>query len=371
MRRAVLFLQAVKRLVPLLKRALVLAGAPFVTLIGVSYARTLLAPNSPGWDLRTAEWVRDNHLGWALDLAEWCWSSFRDPTPDELKAQRLSEFPKPFARTRPEFPRPPDPAPLAVRIEPRLPGEGEWQEIGSTVNGVPVLRCTFVRFEPRCPTISVVVARLTPSLSRFVLVPGTRDPGGDWSWHGQVPKGERENLLAAFNAGFRMRDARGGMYVEGQIVKELVGKAASLVIDRNGALDIVTWGHRALTPEVTAVRQNLRLLVEDGRRLTKSVRRCRGGTDRSGLGIAADGSIIYVTGHALTNELLAEALQSVGAVRGMELDAHLQWQTFNVYQPATGHGSAVVATKLAQDMHLPATRYLRPDDRDFIAAFIR
>jgi hypothetical protein len=55
----------------------------------------------------------------------------------------------------------------------------------------------------------------------------------------------------------------------------------------------------------------------------------------------------------------------------MHLDAHAQWQSFNVFQPIQNESRALIATKLTKDMRLPATRYLVPDDRDFVAAFVR
>jgi hypothetical protein len=178
-------------------------------------------------------------------------------------------------------------------------------------------------------------------------------------------------LLAAFNSGYRLRDAHGGIYAEGQEVIPLVKGAASLVIDQNGDMDVVAWnGKRQLTSSVVAVRQNLKMLVTNGEVRVSMHRKCLKGVDRSGLGIARDGALIYVVGHRLTAGLLAEALQRAGAVRAMHLDAHCQWQSFNVFQPAES-GRELVATKLTQDMRLPATRYLIPDDRDFLAAFVR
>jgi hypothetical protein len=218
----------------------------------------------------------------------------------------------------------------------------------------------------------VAVARFTPKLTRFVLVPGTRDPEGDWRWHGSIPDDQRPNLLAAFNSGYRLRDAHGGIYVDGKVGRLLKGGAASLVIDENGDVDILAWeAGRELTPGLTAVRQNLRLLVRGSKVRVSASKKCVKGVDRSGLGVTADGALIYVMGHRLTQRLLAQALQHAGAVRAMHLDAHAQWQSFNVFQPTQKGGRALIATKLTKDQRLPATRYLVPDDRDFIAAFVR
>lgn len=353
-----------------LKMIGVWGSAVLFVLVGISYARALLAPDSPGWDMRTAEWLRDSHLGWALDLAEWTWLNVHGPSAEELLPTQLSSFPKPFDRPGSSEPSR-EPPPIEPVLDQPLEGEGQWEAVGVTVNGVPTLRRTYFRPDRDCD-VSVAVTRFTPKLSRFVLVPGTRDPGGEWRWHGKVPKSEQPNLLAAFNSGYRLRDAHGGMYVEGTVARPLKNGAASLVIDDDGDLDIMAWtAGETLPPGVTAVRQNLRLLVENGKVRVSAKKKCTNGIDHSGLGITRDGALLYVVGHRLTRRLVAQALQHAGAERGMELDAHTVWQSFNVYQPSQRGDGTIVATKLNKDMRLPATRYLTPDDRDFVAAFVR
>ncbi len=361
-----------QRRYPRLKRAALVGMGLFIAAMGVSYVRALRAPNSPGWDLRTAEWVRENHLGWALDAAEWVWFSVHGPTVAELQATELSTFPEPFARVRADFRGSAEPKPIAVVFDKARLGEGVWQGIGSTINGVSALRCTSFRPFTGTPDVSVAVARFTPELTRFVLVPGTRDPGGDWRWHGGIPQDQRADLLAAFNAGFQLRDAHGGLYVEGTVARTLVVGAASLVIDQNGKPNIVAWtGDSMLTPDVVSVRQNLELIVAEGKVSAELLAgRNAPGMWRSGLGIARDGALFYVAGHGLTLGLLADALKHVGAVRAMQLDIHQQWPSFHVYQPAA-RGRKLVATKLLTNMRHRADRYLAPDDRDFVAAFIR
>lgn len=367
-----MYLKRVVKWVPRLKRAVLIAGSALFVLSGISYTRALLAPNSPGWDLRTAEWLRDSHLGWLLDLAEWTWLTVHGPSAEELLPIQLSAFPRPFARTLKGTPDAQEPPPIEPVVNEPVPGEGRWTALGSTVNGVPTLRATFFRPDRDCGDITVAVARFTPKLTRFVLVPGTHDPGGEWRWHGTIPEDQRPNLLAAFNAGYRLRDAHGGIYAEGQEARPLVKGAASLVIDTNGDMDVVAWkGNRQLTSSVVAVRQNLNMLVKGGKVRVSMSRKCQKGIDRSGLGVTADGALIYVVGHRLTAGLLAEALQHAGADRAMQLDAHCQWQSFNVFQPAGESARELIATKLTKDMRMPATRYLIPDDRDFFAAFVR
>jgi hypothetical protein len=357
-------------------------GGLGVALLGWSYVSALREPDSPGWQLRTAEWVRDMHLGFMLDVVEWCVDSRKSEKTEAEEPTELSVFPPPFElrREKPESPREPSPIPISFKAP--LPHEGEWKSIGWTINGTPTLRCTTFRPDAAHPNRVVAVARFTPELTRFVLVPGTKDPGGKWSWHGEIPKSKRSTLLAAFNAGFRLRDAKGGLYAEERVARRLVEGAASFVVDRNGAPDIIAWpADRAAPNDWLAVRQNLRLIVQNGV-VEPTLEQNPGGAWgrlnhtlfiwRSGLGIARDGALLYVAGNGLTLMALAQAMRQAGAVRAMELDIHHAWPSFNVFQPkAANRRRHLLATKLMPSMRRPAERYLSPDDRDFVAAFVR
>jgi hypothetical protein len=301
-----------------------------------------------------------------------------------MATAELSAFPPPFEQRASRELRDvaPEPPPIAPLFSKPLPDEGVWHGVGRTVGGVPALRCTSFRPDVDHPRVAVGVARFTPGLVRFVLVPGTQDPGGKWRWGGQVPRTERPALLAAFNAGFRLNEAQGGFYVDGKSALPLLPRAASLVIDGDGNPDIVAWS-KAKQPaaDMVAVRQNLRLIVDGGAPAPGMDRNEDGAwgfgrnhcyyTWRSAIGISGDGALLYLAGDGLTLVSLARALVHAGAVRAMELDIHDHWSSFNVYQPDPTRPSELLATKLLPDMPWPAKRYLTPDDRDFVAAFVR
>ncbi len=350
----------------LIVRVALAAGASCLALVGILYVRTVPVP-------QRVKWLRENRLGWAADLAERAWPSLKESSAPEPRPGELSPFPEPFARRRAAFRRPLEPPPIAVVFPKPLPDEGVWQGVGSTINGVPALRCAFFRPDADRPDVAVGVARFTAELTRFVLVPGAQDPGGDWRWHGGVPEDQRESLLAAFNAGFLLRQAKGGFYAEGKVAKPLVDGVASFVIDRNGAPDIIAWTADKLTPDVEAVRQNLELIVADGEVLSRGTPQSapRKGMWRSGLGITRDGTLIYLVGHDLSLFWLAAALKHVGALRAMQLDVHSGCQSFDIFQPGRRGGPKLVATRLLTTMRQPANRYLEPDGRDFISAFLR
>ena len=64
---------------------------------------------------------------------------------------------------------------------------------------------------------------------------------------------------------------------------------------------------------------------------------------RSGVGITADGALVYVGGPGLNITDLADLLVRAGAVRAMELDINTDWVNFSAYRPAhaCGAGHAV------------------------------
>jgi hypothetical protein len=134
-------------------------------------------------------------------------------------------------------------------------------------------------------------------------------------------------------------------------------------------------------PTVAAVRQNLQLIVDQGQ-VTPGVGadnykiwgKTLGNTVmvwRSGVGVTADGALVYAAGKGLSVTSLATVLQRAGAVRAMELDINTQWTSANYYQLAPGDPQVVSAAKLLPNMVRPATRFLAPDERDFVAVFIR
>ena len=108
-----------------------------------------------------------------------------------------------------------------------------------------------------------------------------------------------------------------------------------------------------MTPQVASVRQNLLPLVADGRptaaglepRWLQTWGATCGATScaatvpgvehqwRSGLGLTADGALVYVAGPALDPLQLAELLVRAGAVRGMQLDINPYWPVLATYDP--------------------------------------
>jgi hypothetical protein len=184
------------------------------------------------------------------------------------------------------------------------------------------------------------VASVDVGRVRAELIAGTRDPGGRWPEGAQVPFGQRPDLVAAFNAGFKFGDTQGGFAADGRISRRLVDGLASAVIARDGTLSIRRWtGGQVLPRDGIAVRQNLDLIVADGKPVAGlgSAGRQRWGTSRnqlqytwrSAIGTTADGRLLYIAGDHLDIRQLATALARAGATAAMQLDIHPALVTFN------------------------------------------
>ena len=128
------------------------------------------------------------------------------------------------------------------------------------------------------------------------------------------------SLVAAFNAGFKMRHITGGVWTEGRSAGHpLQPGQASIVIYRDGHTQIASWGRDAVMgSDVVSVRQNLALIVDGGRTVPDLLtdRTHKWGTFnsqlqftwRSGIGIDAQGRLIYAAGRQMSITQLATAL---------------------------------------------------------------
>jgi hypothetical protein len=89
---------------------------------------------------------------------------------------------------------------------------------------------------------------------------------------------------------------------------------------------------------------------------------------RSGLGVTADGALLYVTGPKLSPLQVAGLLVRAGAVRGMELDINPTWPVFASFKPPARAALAAPAngTRLIATYRGPATFFDPAYARDFI-----
>lgn len=351
------------------RRFILLGLAVAMIYPAVTYVRALTYPGNASVSDRTIDWLRDDMAaGGVVNAVENWWYTIHKPSAGPPAA---GSVPRPVAAPTVVA------ADHPVNLQPGkgipLPNEGVW--VPADQHGA--LYTTFFRPDAEHGSILAGAAWFNQKLIDATLVAGTKEPVRNPGAPGQVPADMRSRLLATFNAGFRMIDANGGAYLNGQMLVPLRVGAASAVIHRDGHVTVDQWGRDAhLSPDVVSVQQSLDLIVDNGQVVPGLAvnRDARWGsarsqfqyTWRSGLGMDKTGHLIYVAGNDLTLATLAGAMADAGIVRGMQLDIHTDMVSFNAY-PGNGGKSH----KLLPAMASPANRYLVTDLRAFFAVALR
>jgi len=373
----------------------VIAGGFVVMLIpvGVSFGRALTAPGTDPWAARSVEWLRDQGLSRTVDWVEHWWYTNNPPpvggkpkhglpraaaptASGDPTAGLLPVIPLPYIV--PHLPTPPNMVPVVTTP---LAGEGVWQPTGREVQGLPAVYTAFLRPDPVHTSLVAGAMWMDKELLKTMFVPGLREPGGPHALGAEVPRNLRPTLIAAFNSGFKIASSLGGVYSEGQTVRPLVSGAASLVIYNSGKADVGMWDRDFhMGPDIATVRQNLALIVDRGQPVPGLPSNANGAWGatlgnrvwvwRSGVGVDANGGLVYVAGPGLSATTLATLLQRAGCVRAMELDINPLWVSAYTYvQTNPTDPAAITGAKLLPTMERSNDRYLVPGERDFFALF--
>jgi hypothetical protein len=225
----------------------------------------------------------------------------------------------------------------------------------------------------------VAIVWIDQAHARLQIYAGTSQPGGQWPYQGYIPTTLYPQLIGAFEGGFQFAVSNGGFYQAGRIGSPLIPGAASLVEYNNGLVSIGSWGTEvSMNQSVESVRQNLQLLVDNGKlnplvyyRPLVTWGYSLGNllsTWRSGLGITANGNLVWVGGPGLSPAELGQILIDAHSVRAMQLDINPDWVNFAYYSYL---GNQINGTNVLPQMVFPPSHYLVPFWRDFIAVFLR
>jgi hypothetical protein len=302
---------------------------------------------------RLAEWFREHGAASIVNWAENEWYSHHPPKVGGTLPKGTIHAPK-TATTLPAatVSHLPEPAPIAPIATPAVAGEGQWSPAGRLVDGVPAVYTTELRPSAIHTSYVVGVAWMDTTLLKATLYSGSQIPGGGPYTHtAPISPSDATSLVTAFNAGFLMSGANGGYYTDGKMIDPLRTGAASFVVYKNGSSTVGEWGRdESMTSDVVSVRQNLDLLVDNGQVVPAAYNSSAtqwgatlGNADyvwRSGLGVTANGALVYVGGPGLNIVDLANILVRAGAVRAMELDINTDWVNYSIYQPSTPTGQA-------------------------------
>jgi hypothetical protein len=337
--------------------------------IAISYWTTMAAPSNSSFTIRSFEWFRDHGAAGIATQVESIYYTLNAPSTGGPALRKL-----PLRLRGPATVHPQEIAPI---IRPSLPGEGVWVPTERWSGASPPVQIAQFRSDPNYPQMVAGVAWIDPRRTSIVLYPGRVEPSvavprGPM----EVPPSLRSRLLATFNSGFKLEDANGGWADGGVTYAPLQKGQGTFVGYTDGRVDIESWQGGPDAPRgVEFARQNLPLIVAGGQpnpslndgpqwgaTLGNAIR-----VWRSGIGINAEGDLIYAAANDQTVSSLAAILIHAGAIRAMELDINSYWVTFNSYaEPYAGRPSSLLPS-----MTRPVTRYLSPDDRDFFAVYLR
>jgi hypothetical protein len=360
-----------------LRRIVLLATAICLIPAGVSYLGSMSGPHNVGLGVTSVEWMRGHGgNGIVSQIENWYYTltapSKGGPALRSLPAVGVAGGGDGESASQPY--RPPRIEPL---IHPALPGEGVWRAAAAHAGPEPPVLLTTFRSDPEYPQFVAGVAWIDSRRTRLAYVPGLAEPP-EISNRGpaEVPPARRRGLVATFNGGFPLETSNAGLVYRGHTVETMVNGIATLVEYRDGRIDIVRWEHGANPgPRVWFAKQNLPPIIyggqlnpnlsdgpEWGATVNNAVR-----VWRSGLGIDANGNLLYAVANDQTVGSLAEILKRAGAVRALELDINEDWVSFITYR----RRGAVDPSNLLPEIYRPSDRYLAPDERDFFAVYAR
>jgi hypothetical protein len=363
----------------------VVAATVALVPAALSYVSTMAQPSNSSLGIRTVEWMRDHGAAGLVSRIESAYYSLTAPAKGGPTLHSLPNVgysaSSLSARGRASKRRiaavayaPKRVAPL---IHPALAGEGMWRTARPGVGLDPPVQVTTLRNQREYPRVLTGLAWIDTKRTRLTLNPGRMEPAVELPRGSMdVPRGDRAQLLATFNSGFKLSDSSGGFVLHSRTYAPMRQGEATLVGYRDGRVNIVAWNYGPRAPStVSFARQNLPLIVDHARPNPNINDGPEWGATlgnailvwRSAIGVDRHSNLLYLAGDNQTVHSLANTLVHAGAVRAMELDINSYWVSFITY----GAPGAGRPRNLLPDMVRPATRYLTPDDRDFFAVYAR
>ena len=366
------------------RRIAVIASVLALIPVTISYLGVVTETSNSPLGIRTVEWLRSNGAAGIVARVESIYYTLTAPSKGGSTVRALpkvgyggsaggirgrSSATGAVAEYRP--PRVP------AILHPTLPGEGVWHATRPGLGTRPPVLLTTIRDQPEYPRVVAGLAWINTKRTALALYPGRLEPSVELPRGPmEVPLGRRRSLLATFNSGFKLADSKGGFVVSGHTYAPMRDGQGTLVGYTNGRVDVVNWRYGAKAPPgVSFARQNLPLIVEHGRAAPNIENSGEWGVTvgnailvwRSAVGVDPRGNLIYASGPDQTVGSLARVLIQAGAVRAMELDINSFWTSFISY----GAPGAEDPKNLLPGMERSDTRYLEPDDRDFLAVYQR
>ena len=247
------------------------------------------------------------------------------------------------------------PSPTPVPPTPTLAGADVAYGITRQKSVVP---------DPQRPYAEVDVLQIDPRLLQLKMIAGTTEPRSTTGLTGTgvIPQADWGALVASFNGGFAAMHGQYGMMVDRKVYLPARDGLATIALYQDGTIRMGTWGKDIKqTPDMVSFRQNCPPLIENGTITAETGKLTLWGLSvsdevylfRSGIGITADGQLLYVAGRSLSAYTLAKAMLQAGAQYAMQLDIdeyHVVFITYDV-QAREGQAPSVAGKKFRADMH--------------------
>lgn len=281
---------------------------------------------------------------------------------------------------------------------PGMPGEGVWQSADTPrdMAGTPVIYTTFYRPSVEFPNATVYMMVVDTSKASMRYYVGSQEPGAALA-SSEVEPAVRTRVLAVTNAMWMQRHSMGaGAIYRGKFIYPMVDGMATLIVYKDGSIDIQEWSSDIPLKLVRDARQLRHLIVKNGMVVKAIVREGRledseiglgfllgrGGKNyegenhwyvahRSAFGIRKDGNLVFAIGHHIGSRDMAKALVLAGCERGIHADANPANIVANLYL-RDSRGVLVRKMKLSPEQSSKALeRYDEGYSKDFFAFVFR
>lgn len=281
---------------------------------------------------------------------------------------------------------------------PAMPGEGVWETSGCPrdTQGRPLVYKTFYRPSVAFPNAIVYVMVVDMSRVDMQYYVGSQEPAARLAASTVEPE-NRRHIMAFTNAMWMQRHSKGaGAIFRGKEIYPMVNGMATLIVYKDGSVDVREWSSDIPVHLVADARQLLHLIVKDGM-VVQTVQKGKrmedaeiglgfllggGGKDadgkhfwyvahRSAFGVRSDGNLVFAIGHHIGSKDLAKAMVLAGCTRAMHADANPDNIVGNLYI-RDSFGNLVQKVKLSPEQSkYSLNRYEKAYTKDFFAFFLK
>ncbi len=258
--------------------------------------------------------------------------------------------------------------------------DGSWQAVSARAGESGAIYRTIVHPDSERVYAELFVFALDLSKLRVHAVAGSVEPKSaapmpQAARPGVIPESDRDQLVAAFNGGFKAEHGQFGMMVDGTELLAPKPQSCTFAASSDGGLRIAPWASLGGSQGLSWWRQTPGCMVADGvlhPGLRTADSRNWGATlegktviRRSAVGLSPDAHTLFVgISNATTARALALGMQHVGARDVAQLDVNFSFPRFLLYK--NGEGSALNAIGAVRGLLYQPDEYLgHASTRDF------